>query len=395
MRKASGGSVFRRHDDPGCPPIGADGRRPEHRCKGRWTGILELGPQDGKRRRVTFFGHTQREVREKLAEAQRRHDSGVPVRDSKTPLSVYVDHWMATTLDASDRKRSTKATYRALLRTHVGTDPMALRPLGRIGPTDIESFVIRMRDKGLADSTIRQIHIVLRQVLATAVRDHLISANPAAQVRRPALRTKEADSLTPGQVASLLESASGSRYEPLMRLLVSTGLRKGEALVLHWSDVDLEGGYLSVRATLSRSEGRLQLDAPKTERSRRTIPISAPTVLALRELRAAQAEERSQLGPNWTAGDLVFTSEAGAPVDPRNALRAVKVAARKAGLASIGVHTLRHTAASAMLEAGVPLHTVSEILGHASIQVTGDIYGHVSTEGARSAIDRLAEALGW
>lgn len=395
MKKASGGSVFRRHDDPSCPPIGTDGKRPEHRCKGRWTGTLELGPQGGKRRRVTFFGHTQREVREKLAEAQRRHDSGVPVRDSRTPLSVYVDHWMATTLDASDRKRSTKATYRALLNTHVVTDSMALRPLGRIGPTDIESFVIRMRDKGLADSTIRQIHIVIRQVLATAVRDHLISANPAAQVRRPALRTKEADSLTPGQVALLLKSASGSRYEPLMRLLVSTGLRKGEALALHWSDVDLENGYLSVRATLSRSEGRLQLDAPKTERSRRTIPISAPTVLALRELRAAQAEERGQLGPNWTAGDLVFTSEAGAPVDPRNALRAVKVAARKAGLPSIGVHTLRHSAASAMLEAGVPLHTVSEILGHASIQVTGDIYGHVSTEGARSAIDRLAEALGW
>ena len=76
-------------------------------------------------------------------------------------------------------------------------------------------------------------------------------------------------------------------------------------------------------------------------------------------------------------------------------LRVVKVAARKAGLQDIGVHTLRHSAASAMLEAGVPLHTVSEILGHASVQVTGDIYGHVSTEGARAAMDRLAQALSW
>lgn len=83
------------------------------------------------------------------------------------------------------------------------------------------------------------------------------------------------------------------------------------------------------------------------------------------------------------------------PLDPRNALRAANTAARKAGLAGVGLHTLRHTAASTMLEAGVPLRTVSEILGHASIQVTGDIYGHVSTEGARSAIDRLSDALGW
>ena len=91
----------------------------------------------------------------------------------------------------------------------------------------------------------------------------------------------------------------------------------------------------------------------------------------------------------------VFTTDTGSPVDPRNALRSVKAAARKAGLPDIGVHTLRHSAASAMLEAGVPLHTVSEILGHASVQVTGDIYGHVSTEGARSAMDRLNQALGW
>jgi len=123
---------------------------------------------------------------------------------------------------------------------------------------------------------------------------------------------------------------------------------------------------------------------------------SALSALPLRRASSVPHKCRQHpLGPHWTAGDLVFTTHTGAPVDPRNVLRVVKVAARKAGLQDIGVHTLRHSAASAMLEAGVPLHTVSEILGHASVQVTGDIYGHVSTEGARAAMDRLAQALSW
>jgi integrase len=90
----------------------------------------------------------------------------------------------------------------------------------------------------------------------------------------------------------------------------------------------------------------------------------------------------------------VFTTESGEPCDPRNALRALKVAAVRAGLPEAGLHTLRHSAASVLLTRGVPVKVVSEILGHSSIAITGDVYGHVAPDVAREAMDVLGDALG-
>jgi integrase len=92
---------------------------------------------------------------------------------------------------------------------------------------------------------------------------------------------------------------------------------------------------------------------------------------------------------------LVFTTERGTAVDPRNALRAISTAAKALGMSGVGLHTLRHSFARHMLAAGVPLHTVSELLGHSSVAVTGEVYGYVSTDGARSAVRRLSTAMGW
>jgi len=98
-------------------------------------------------------------------------------------------------------------------------------------------------------------------------------------------------------------------------------------------------------------------------------------------------------GSQWTYTGFVFTTEIGQPCDPRNALRAVQVAARRADLPGVALHTLRHSAASVMLSSGVPLKVVSEILGHASVAITGDVYGHVSPNVSADALTSLSEAL--
>jgi len=176
--------------------------------------------------------------------------------------------------------------------------------------------------------------------------------------------------------------------------LVSTGLRRGEALALRWQDVDLTNGVLRVRGTLSRVDGHLVIGEPKTERSRRDVPLSPATVALLRSVKVSQAVERLKADSIWVETHHV-TTQIGTAVDPRNALRAISTAAKSSGMADVGLHTLRHSFATHMLEAGVPLHTVSELLGHSSVAVTGDVYGHVSTEGARSAVERLSAAMGW
>lgn len=96
----------------------------------------------------------------------------------------------------------------------------------------------------------------------------------------------------------------------------------------------------------------------------------------------------------WQQTGYVFTTEFGTPCEPRNALRALKDAGKEAGLPNIGLHTLRHSAAAVMLTSGVPLNVVSEVLGHASIGITGDIHGHVAPDVSRDALARLSEALG-
>jgi integrase len=114
----------------------------------------------------------------------------------------------------------------------------------------------------------------------------------------------------------------------------------------------------------------------------------------LRAHRAAQANERELAGDAWTETGHVFTSATGKPIDPRTALRAFTEAATRAGIQGATIHTLRHSAATAMLEDGVHLKAVSELLGHAGTQITADVYAHLTTATARRAMDSLGDALG-
>jgi integrase len=177
-------------------------------------------------------------------------------------------------------------------------------------------------------------------------------------------------------------------------LIAATGLRKGEALGLRSDRVDLDAGTLKVAATLGRISDRLVISEPKIDRSRRTVPLNAAVVAMLRRHRTDQKAERLRAGHQWTDSGLVFTTEFGGPVDPRNLLRVIEVAAKSAGVTDVGVHTLRHSAAVAWLEAGVHIKAVADLLGHSSIAITGDTYGHTSDDTARAAIDGLADRLG-
>jgi integrase len=208
------------------------------------------------------------------------------------------------------------------------------------------------------------------------------------------VRGREAKHLDAPTVAAVLTAAEGLRYHRALVLIAATGLRRGEALGLRWEHVNLNDGSLKVAATVGRVGNELVVTEPKTERSRRSVPLSAPVVALLKAQRAAQAAERLHAGDQWTDSGLVFTTEFGCAVDPRNLLRTIEIAAAKAGVEGIGVHTLRHSAAVAWLESGVHIKAVADLLGHSSISVTGDIYGHTSDATTRAAIDGLSGALG-
>lgn len=378
------------------------------RASGRWEArITYTDNETGQIKRVSLYGATAKAARAEMKKARDRLDDGAPVKDARRSVGDWLAQWRATTLAASDRKESTRTLYETLSRRHLEPAPFGAISLDKLRPADVEALVLSMRAKtkpaategadpvrALSDSTIRQTYTVLRAGLDGAVRDGLLARNPAAQVRRPGVEQREARHLDGDSVTAVLKAAEASRYHPALVLIAATGLRKGEALALRWDKVDLNAGVLRVSATIARVGGRLVITEPKTARSRRTVPLSPAVVTLLRKHRAAQAAERLRAANQWTDSGLVFVTELGGPVDPRNLLRVLEVAAKAAEVEGIGVHTLRHSAAVAWLESGVHIKAVSDLLGHSSIAITGDVYGHTSDDTARAAVDGLAARLG-
>lgn len=362
------------------------------RKDGRLVAVVGWTDDLDRVKRTYVYGKTQAEVNEKHAVIMKRLGDGFGATDANKKLDSFATGWITSTLSASDRKSNTKTLYAGITRKHIVGSELGAMTLKGIKPRHVEAWIKGLRAKGLASSSVRQIYTVLRAILDTAVRDEDLSRNPVVAVDRPKVDRHEAEYLTTDQVRLLLESAKDSRYAPLFALLVNTGLRRGEALALRWADVSDDA--IRVRGTLSRVDGLLAVTTTKTPKSNRTIPLSTTTSELLSGLKHRQRLEKIRAGSQWATTGYVFTTELGEPCDPRNALRAFKAAAKRAKLEGIGLHTLRHSAASVMLVNGVPLKVVSEILGHSSIAITGDIYGHVSPEVSRDALDTLATALG-
>jgi integrase len=250
-----------------------------------------------------------------------------------------------------------------------------------------------MERLGRAASTRRNAYAALRSAFDDAVVDGLLAASPVLRVRRPKATHDDARSLSPDEVARLLTGAHDLRYAAVLRLILGTGLRRGEALALRWIDVSLDRCELSIKRSLTRRGPELVISDAKTQRSRRVVSLSPSMVRLLTEHRAKQSAERLRAGNFWSDSDLVFATEFGCPVDPRNLLRTTTIAAKRAGLAQIGVHALRHTYATTALLNGVPIHVVSRNLGHSSIVITADIYGHLTDDAARSAALVVSDAL--
>jgi integrase len=365
------------------------------RSDGRWEARLShVDPLTGRRRSASFYGPTAEAVRAKLDTAGDRVKVEAPVQDSKVRLADWIEHWITTALEASDRKQSTKLLYATLARKHLIPAPLGTTPLDRLRKSHIDGLLVKLRGQRLSDSTVRQIYTILRAILADAKLDGLVADNAAVRVKRPRVARTEAKHLSADEVTVVLAAAEGLRYRAVLVLIAATGLRRGEALALRWEHVDFSDGRLRVSHTLSRLGGDLVISEAKTDRSRRTVPLSPPIVSMLKAHKAAQAAERLRAGDQWRESGLVFTTEFGTPVEPRNILRTIETSAAKVGLKDVGVHTLRHSAATAWLDAGVHIKAVADLLGHSSISVTGDIHGHSSDATARAAVEHLSGTLG-
>ncbi|CAN5649133.1 hypothetical protein BH10ACT10_BH10ACT10_14720 [soil metagenome] len=223
---------------------------------------------------------------------------------------------------ASTRVRpSTLDGYAQLIRLHI-TPEIGRYRIDKLRPQHITALY-RGLGKTLAPASVRRVHAVLRGALTVAVRWGLIPSNPALMVDPPSLTQHEIKPYTVDEARRLLAESAGGRLEARWLIALTLGLRQGETLGLGWQHVDFENRLLRIERSLQRQPGGdLALMHPKTQRSRRTIPMTPSVVTSLDRRRAVQLQERETAGSSWSESDLVFTTGFGTPIHPRNDYRA-------------------------------------------------------------------------
>lgn len=210
------------------------------RPDGKWEARLShVDPDTGKRKWWSCYAATAEAAREELDQARKRLKAQLPMKDSSRRLADWIEHWSDTALEASDRSESTKELYRNLSRKHLCENAIGDIPLDKLRKSHIDGLIVSLKKKGKADSTVRSIYTVLRAVLDDAKLDALIAENPTHMVPRPRVARHEARHLPPDQVAAVLRAAKDSRHHPVLVLIAGTGLRRGEAVGVKWSAVNL------------------------------------------------------------------------------------------------------------------------------------------------------------
>lgn len=294
-------------------------------------------------------------------------------------------------------RRTTFESYKRMLANHVVAYPeLAATRVQALTPQTLDSHYAALAEAGLGPTSIRYVHVLIHRALGDARRWQVVTRNVADDADPPKRSQSERPTWSPEQLRAFLAHGQGDHWGPAWAFVAATGCRRGEALGLRWSDVDLDDGTATIVNTVVRVDPnpdgtRWAWSTSKSDKGRRTVALDSGVVSVLRAHRKAQAQLRLRLGAGWRDHDLVFPDVDGAPPnDPTSLTDRFQQAVTEAGLPMLSLHGLRHTWATHALRVGVNPRVVQSRLGHASVAVTLDIYSHVSPGMDREAADRVA-----
>jgi integrase len=327
------------------------------------------------------------ETKANLVELLRLRDHGAPAGGHTLTLGAYLRGWLVDV-----RPKLAPATWRkheSVVRVHL-IPALGSRRLPALSVGEVRQY---LNEAKLDPQSVRHHRGTLRRALADALRDGLITRNVAALAEPPRMSKPERTILTAVQVRRLIDGTREDRLHAYWTLAVTTGMREAEMLALTWENIDLDAATVTVAATLHRVDGEWKTRDPKTEKSRRTIPLTPVAIDALRLHRIRQLEEQAEKGVMGKAG-LVFATSRGQPLHGSNLSKLLYANLDRLGLPRVTVHDLRHSAATVLFAAGVPLPVISDILGHSTIRVTADLYRHRVPELSLDAARRMQEAVG-
>jgi len=370
------------------------------RKDGKWEAIITTGYDDnGRQKRKFFYGKTRKEVADKLYEATGYQKQGLTVNDNKYTVSDWLDKWLWD-YKRHNIKPRTFESYDSNINNYI-------KPaIGKIKLTDlnvdhVQGLIKCLYDRKLTRS-ITCVNTTLKSALKQAVKNGLIPRNVCECVSLPKQTPKkEVQVLTPEEQARLQEVIKEHELYPAFLLLLTTGVRLGELLALTWKTVDFKENSIKITKNIQRIhdydektkkklKSRLVIGTPKSEKSIRTIPMVDIMAPVLKSHKNNQGRKRLQMGTFYNNNDLVFATETGTPIEPRNFSRTFKKLLKKAEISTdINVHAMRHNYATRGLENGIDLKVLQELLGHSSVKITGDTYSHVLPDKKRESVKKL------
>lgn len=339
----------------------------------RWVAQVMI---DGRQRRT--FSPTEAEAKRSLRKLLKSVDDGRPVPDGNLQLGALIDQWEAKVLPNRNIKGSTMGRHKwalNILRKDLGSAKVRT-----LSPERIEKALTDRAQAGFSRSSLNKIRGTLSQVLKWGVRRDLVARNVASVVELPAEArpVKEGRSLTVDKANEFIAASADTPLEAMWIAMLYLGLRPGEAAGLSWPDVDFDRKTIHVWRAISRDEnGAIILSEPKTVQSVRSLDAPDPVLNALRRHRLEQKRHQLEIGEIWSNPEaLVFTSPTGHLIDPMVCRKEFKKVVAEIGLDDWTPNELRHSAASLMSDAGMPIEQVADQLGHKDLRMLQKHYRH-------------------
>lgn len=354
---------------------------------GDWHGRVTVGVKDdGSPDRRHVRGKTEAIVTKKVRDLERGRDDGTVRKAGQSwTVKAWLTHWVET-IAAPSVRENTAAGYRVAVNKHLIPGVGAHR-LDKLQPEHLERLYAKMQANGSSAGTAHQAHRTIRTALNEAVRRRHLARNPVLLVKPPRLVELEIEPYSVAEIQKLLLVAGERRNSARWAIALALGLRQGEVLGLKWSDVDLDAGTLRVRRGRQRpkyahgcaepcgkkagycperQQTRADTADTKSRAGRRSVGLPDELVKLLYVHREAQAEERRAAAQLWQAGDWVFATPTGRPINPSTDYHDWKRLLRDAGLRDARLHDARHTAATVLLLLRVPERAVMGVMGWAT-----------------------------
>ena len=358
------------------------------RLAGRWRYTISL-----RGKRMEFYGKNAAEARGKMEAERDKVKVGQKHMRRGLTIARYADEWLALPSTQTKVRPSTYAIYvdniERLIKPHLGHFKLDV-----IEPDDIDRWHGLLAAKGLSTYSIRNAHGVLRLIFKGACHNKLLLVNPAALVSAPKPVHRQAKVLNPERTREVVAALQGHPFEAAFKLLIMTGMRKGEMRGLRWQDVDFEHGQLLIQRQITRVRHQgVVVSAPKSKNGIRPVPMGKALRAVLLAHKDRQAFRQAGAGDAWEDHGLVVTSGRGKAVEATQLYNAWRQLLESHGWEYVRIHDLRHSWVTHQMEAGADAAWVSKAAGHATVGFTIDVYTHMAAAPMQLAdnMDRLLE----